>query len=475
MKRFLVGILLSALCFIYSPVYFANNLPNLGDPSESALSPQKEKQLGKYFMRSITSQLPLEHDPIINDYIQQLGYRLVTYSAEPSRLFHFFVIKDASINAITGPDAYIGVNTGLILTTQSESELASVLAHEIAHVTQGHVSRFYAEQKQLQLPALCAMIAAIAIGTRNPEAGMGAMSATTAGLYQHTLNFSRGFEQEADRVGMQILARAKFDQRSMPLFFEHLEQIGRLNSYNIPEFLQTHPLNESRLADAYNRSERYPHYKIKNSDDFQLIQAKIMASTTDNAPQLIEQFHAQMSKNPRDLKFHYAYILALLKANKNNQAKQQMRNLLKRDPNNLILNLTYAKILQTARDTSEAEKILAYLYQHNPDYYPVISQYADFLISHHHAKKASIILKKCYDSEKSNDDYLLLYSKALGESKQLTKAYQIRAEIYERYDNISGAIAQLKMALRYTKNNAFEQQIIQGKIDQLEVTIHRKT
>ena len=294
--------------------------------------------------------------------------------------------------------------------------------------------------------------------------------------YRYCSNFNAGaLEQEADRVGMQILARAKFDPRSMPLFFEHLEQIGRLNSYNIPEFLQTHPLNESRLADAYNRSERYPHYKIKNSDDFQLIQAKIMTSTTDNAPELIEQLHAQLSKNPRDLKLHYAYTLALLKANKNNQAKQQIINLLETEPHNLILNLTYAKILQTTNNSPQAEKTLDYLYHNNPDYYPVISQYADFLISHHDAKKASIILKKCYDSEKSNDDYLLLYSKALGESKQLTKAYQIRAELYERYDNISGAIAQLKMALHYTKNNEFERQRIQGKIDQLEVTIHRKT
>ena len=202
-------------------------LPDMGDSSGTLITAEEEKELGEAFFRSLHSQINISQDAEIQEYIQTIGQKLVASSDAPSHPFHFFVVMENDINAFAGPGGYIGVNSGLLTITEAESELASVMAHEIAHITQRHLYRAAEAQGRLSIPSMAAMLAAILLGTQSPALGQAAILAIQAGGVQFQINFTRENEAEADRVGMQNLAGSQFDPRSMPIFFERLQQSTR--------------------------------------------------------------------------------------------------------------------------------------------------------------------------------------------------------------------------------------------------------
>ena len=225
-------------------------LPDMGDSAGSLISPDEEKKLGEAFFRSLHRQIEINQDSEIQQYIQTIGEKLVAHSDTPSYPFHFFVVMENVINAFAGPGGYIGVNSGLILMTESESEFASVMAHEIAHVTQRHLYRAYEESSRLSIPMAVATLGAILLGTQSGAAGQAAIMAIQAGSVQFQIDFTREHEEEADRVGMQTLSSSTYDPRSMPTFFERLQQSTRYSGQNVPEFLRTHPVTASRISDS---------------------------------------------------------------------------------------------------------------------------------------------------------------------------------------------------------------------------------
>lgn len=250
-----------------------NQLPDLGDESAALLSPQMERQLGEEFMRAARRQLPVLDDPDLNDYLRSLGTRLL--GGDTSDRYHFFLIDDSTLNAFAVPGGYIGIHSGLFLAAANEAELAGVLAHEIAHIQQRHFQRRMAEAKRAQIPRLATMLAAILL---SGGSGGGALAAAgTAAEIQNQLNFSRRFEQEADRLGLATLARTGFDTAGMPAFFERLQAWNRLNEGNaLPPFLRTHPVTSDRIAEARDRSDAYPRRAV-NSDAFLHTQARLRA------------------------------------------------------------------------------------------------------------------------------------------------------------------------------------------------------
>ena len=274
------------LICIACPAYALENdkilLPDMGDSSGTLISPLEEKQLGEAFYRRLHSQVKISEDPDIQLYIQSVGKRLVANSDSPGIPFHFFVVLDKGINAFAGPGGYIGINSGLILTTDSESELASVMAHEVAHVTQRHLYRAFEAASQLSLPTAAAMLGAILLGTQSPELGLAAITAIQAGSVQFQINFTRDNEQEADRIGMQTLLQSQFDPRGMPIFFQKLQQSTRYYGIKIPEFLRTHPVTASRIADTRGRAEKYPYRHYPDSFNYQLAKAKLRVLTLEN-------------------------------------------------------------------------------------------------------------------------------------------------------------------------------------------------
>ena len=229
-------------------------LPDIGDPTGVIMTAQQETELGEAFYRNLHAQMHIDADPEIKNYIQSLGDKLAANSDNPQQRFTFFVVDENVINAFAGPVGFIGVNSGLILLTEQESELASVIAHEISHVTQRHLFQTFQAATRMAIPNAIAMLGAALIGAKAGGSGaMAAMMAAQGMSAQYQINFTRDNEVEADRVGMQILSKSEFDPRSMPEFFERMQQSTRFVGNRIPEFLLTHPVTTARISDTRDR------------------------------------------------------------------------------------------------------------------------------------------------------------------------------------------------------------------------------
>ena len=275
--------LLTALAIALPPAFAQTDLPDLGGTAESALSPQLERQIGESIMRDIRFREPsYVDDPEVTEYLNLLGGRLVAVAPDARQAFTFFAIRDGAINAFALPGGFIGVNTGLIVASASESELASVLAHEIAHVTQRHIARMAGAQDRMQVPMMVAMVAAILLGGSRPDLAAGATAALQATGVQSQINYTRSFEREADRVGFQMLAGSGFDPRAMAAFFDKLQRATRVSDDGrVPGYLRTHPMSIDRMSDAQNRAENLRYRQTPDSLDYHLVRAKLRAESGD--------------------------------------------------------------------------------------------------------------------------------------------------------------------------------------------------
>lgn len=300
----------------FAPAVLAHDLPDLGDVSAADLPPHMERRIGEAIMRDIRLRERSYIDDVeVEDYLNTLGTRLSAATPESGRHFQFFAIRDATLNAFALPGGYIGVHSGLILAAQSESELAGVLAHEMAHVTQKHLARLVGKQSQAQVASWLAMAVAILAARSSPDAAQAAAVAGTAAGVQTVLNYSREFEREADRIGIQTLERAGFDVRGMGSFFERMQKYGRLYENNAPGYLRTHPLTTERISDMENRILQAHYRQVADTLEFQLVRAKLRA--TQGSPQdAIVEFEAQL----RDRKYlseasaRYGHAVALFLA-----------------------------------------------------------------------------------------------------------------------------------------------------------------
>jgi predicted Zn-dependent protease len=256
----------------------ADELPELGDVASNELSLSTEKKIGQQIMHEIRWREPAYLDDAdIEAYLNQLGGRLAAVSNDPGFGFYFFPINDPNINAFAMPGGYIGVHTGLIVSAQTESELAGVMGHEISHVTQRHIARQVFQSKRIGMASMVAMALALLAARSSGQVAGAAMATTQAGAISAQLAFSRDFEREADRQGFDILRKAGFDVRGMGVFFERLQKAVRLYENNATAYLRTHPLTGERLTDMQNREQAVPYRQVTDSVDFQLVRAKVRA------------------------------------------------------------------------------------------------------------------------------------------------------------------------------------------------------
>ncbi|MDR2678149.1 MAG: M48 family metalloprotease [Zoogloeaceae bacterium] len=296
--RFCCAFLLSTSC-VCAPFYAAraetDDLPELGASASAGLPWSLEKRIGQDIMNQIRQTEPSYlDDPEIEDYLNRLGNRLAAVTPDAGNL-HFFGVKDPSINAFAMFGGYVGVNTGLILNTQSESELAGVLAHEISHVTQRHLARGLEKQKQVSVANMLVMALAILAANSNANLAEAAMTTGTAGAIQAQLNFSRAFEREADRSGFQTLVKAGFDPRGMSAFFERLQKATRAYENNATVYLRTHPLTTERISDMQNREQGVPYRQVADSLDYHLVRARLQAQ--DGVPaEAVARFRAALAE-----------------------------------------------------------------------------------------------------------------------------------------------------------------------------------
>lgn len=446
-----------------------STLPELGDASAVVISPKQERKLGEDFMRKARRMLRMVDDPELNDYIQSLGNRLLAHGNGSGEAYQFFLVDDPSINAFAVPGGFIGVNTGLILAARDEGELAAVVAHEITHVQQRHIPRLIAESKRTSGPAMAALIAAILLAGTGHDGADAAVALTSATMAQSQLNYTRAFEQEADNLGIRILAGAGFDPHAMPAFFESLQTWGRLNETSLPEFLRTHPITATRITESRQRAEQYAKTRGSDSNAFYLARAKIRA-LKGNPGEVAQNF----KKTLEDGKYRYAdaerygYALALARAQQPQSARRILDDLIRREPDNIAYRLALAETELAAGQRDRALKLYASAYQKHPESTPLAHRYAAALLESGQAKRAQALLKDLLRSQTGDPSLYKMLARAAGETGELVAAHQALAEHYYLSGNADAALEQLRIATRFAKGNFYALSSIEARTQEMK-------
>lgn len=350
-------------------------------------------QLEKEFIEQINQASNVIRRPLANQYINHLGELLARNGQLPQP--YFFLVDSGEINAFAGPGGYIGVNSQLILATANESELAAVMAHEMAHVRLHHLYRMIEHQKQMRIPMLASMLASIALGIINPTLGSGALMASLTGFAQDNINFVRANEKEADRIGIDMLIKSGLDPRGMTEFFKKMQQNSRYYyTANIPAILRTHPLDEDRIAEAESRSLQLPKHNYIDSLDYHLFKELIRTTVNDDSKQLIDYYQYQCNKNNTETACQYGYVLTLLSINQYQQATDRLGPLLKKYPDNLYFVIAMSEADIGRKQYANAATRLGELHANYPDNYAAIISYAQSLIEANKPEQAANILLK---------------------------------------------------------------------------------
>ncbi len=424
-------------------------------------TPFSDQDAGEKFFNMVQQQLPLVSDAIINDYIQTLGYRLVSYSDAPTHPFYFFVIQQDIINAFAGPGGYVGVFGGLINVTETESELASVMAHEIAHVTQDHLQRGEDKTKNLTLPAIAAMVAAIATG--NGAIAAGGISSIAAGGIQYQINNTRIFEEEADSMGIQTLARAGFNPYAMANFFKRLLEESRYDT-TPPPMLLDHPVTQERIALAEERAKSLTTKKnYPSSTRYYLAKARMQFFLAKDAKNLLAQTEASYRKQPNDVYQKYLLALAEFKNRQYESSNALLKELMQSNLDEVIYPYTLAQTAFFQKKYSVAIQYIKQSYDMDNDYYPTVIFYGLVLLRDHRAQEAVKLLEQYQVAFADSPDFWVLLSTSYAANHNLIYAYLSREKAYLAAKNTRDALIQINMAEQQTGQTAYTQSLIQAE------------
>lgn len=461
MKKLTVFLLCAGLAFPAFPA----GLPDLGDNSEAAFNSSQERMLGQKIMREIRVDRDYLDDAELGEYLNNLGGRLVLNAQSARDQFEFFFVRDNSINAFALPGGFVGVHTGLILAAQTESELASVLAHEITHVTQRHIARQIAGTENSNLVASVAMLAALIIASRtNSQAGQAAVATSQGLAIQNQLDYTREHEREADRIGLQLLERSGFDTRGMASFFDRMQKSTRFQESSAPSYLRTHPLNTERIADVQNRVQKTPPKIVADSLDFQLVRAKIQAQN-DSPREALTFFDA--TANNKSAAQSYGTAFALLRLRDFDRADKEIAAARKFASHPMLDNLA-AQIKRDSGDLAAATEILRAGLKAAPQNRALNYAYIDTLLA---AKQNNLALKAVNERLAIvQDDYRLyeLQAKSYAALGRKLPEHQAQAEAYIRQDKLQAALEQLQLAVKSADGDFYQISAAEARIRQLK-------
>lgn len=454
----------------------ADGLPDLGDVSQATISPLQERQIGEQSMFEIRADKSYLDDAEISDYLNHVGYQLVANSNEPGQEFEFFALNDNSINAFAMPGGFIGVNTGLILTAQSESELASVLSHEIAHVTQHHLARMVAGQKFDSIASMAAIAVAILAARSNPDAAQAAVAGAQAGAIQRQLNFTRTHEEEADRIGLATLQKAGFDIRAMPAFFERLQKATRVLEGNAPSWLRTHPITSDRIADIASRVQQTPYRLVSDSLSFHLVRAKLQAMQK-NPQEAAAWFSDALGahKHGNQTAQRYGLVLALLRAGQAARAAQEFAGLQDQAAQNPMIATLAGQIRRASGNGKNAIEYYRTATQNFPQHRALTYDYAELLLQ---ARQHDEVLKllDVQITIHPNDPRLYdLQARAYAALGKRQEEHHALAYSYALRGNLHGTIQQLELAKK-AGSDYYQLSIIESELKKFReiAAAHRK-
>jgi len=473
MSRLLPNLLLSA-ALASAPLTPARaldtRLPDLGTSASAMMTPKAEQELGQAFMRSVRKNQAVLDDPLVSDYMQDLGKRLTKNSAAAGRQFHFFVIDNHEINAFAGPGGYIGTYTGLIETTETESELAAVLAHEIAHVSQQHLLRAWETASNLSIPNAAILIAAIALGVvAGSNAGLAAASAGQAAMIQEQINFTRANEQEADRVGIDTLAKAGFNTNAMAAFFDRMNKATRVYASKLPELLRSHPVNTSRIADALGRADQYPYQTPHDDLRYELLKVRLRMRDERLPRTSVEELQRLLKEGRYRNRQATEYQLALQLAQDGEtaQADRLLRKLLDERPDLPEFIVAEAKVENQLGRGQAALQRLHRALATQPASHALNLAYADQAIGLGEYPLAVKQLTRYLDYSHDDPGVYALLARAIGEAGDSLSAHKYQAEYHYLNGNLEEAILQLEIALKTPGISFFDSASIESRLDQL--------
>ena len=446
-------------------------LPDFGDASEQVLSPFEERVLGEAFMREIRSRLTVVSDPLVEQYIQSLGYRLVASSERRDYEFTFFVVEDESLNAFAAPGGYIGINAGMVLATRSESELASVLAHEIAHVTQRHIARGFAHASRSNIPVLAGILAAIVIGSQNVEAGQATAAAVIGSSAQRQINFTRQNEMEADRVGIRMLADAGFDPLEMAGVFESLQTAARY-ARTPPEYLSTHPLTTNRIAEARERAERLPYRQHESSEAYFIVRAMLRVRVARDPQRVLDELvdERDSGTSRSDVANSYGQALAMIRLGREEDARDLLERLVDSRPDDMA---TRAELARSERRSGNIERALE-LYADGLELYPgdrhLSAGYAAALTEVGRMEETLALIDDYERRNAMGPEMFRLRADAYGKLGRELESRAALAEHFYLNGQLGRAIHQLRLAMQVPERDQTFYRIarIEARLEELE-------
>jgi beta-barrel assembly-enhancing protease len=443
------------------------DLPDLGNTAGALMTPKREQELGRAFMRSVRKSQKVIDDPLLTEYIRDLGRRLVERSEHRGTALEFFVIDDPQINAFAGPGGHIGVYTGLILTTETESELAAVLAHEIAHVTQQHLLRTWESTSRMSIPSAALLIAAIALGAAvGGDAAAAAAIGGQAAMVQQRINFTRANEKEADRVGIELLADAGFEPRAMPSFFSRMGRANRVYEGSLPEYLLTHPVTTSRTADALGRAESFPYRQAHEDLGFQLARMHLLQRQIESPQQATREF-GQMLEDGRfrnESAVRYAIALAMIRNRDFDGAAGYLDDLLEQHPDRVEFIVNRARAASLQGDHAAALDRLDAALDADPGSLALNLTFAETALEAGQPGRAAERLERFLDYEADEPRVYRLLAQAAGAVGRRAEGHEYLAEYHYRDGDLDEAVMQLEIALDQPGLNFFDSSRLESRL-----------
>jgi predicted Zn-dependent protease len=451
-----------------------NDLPDIGSPASSTLSIDDEFHIGLQVMRQLRDEGQIIEDPEATEYIQALGSRIVAQATgDSAQRFSFFFVRDETINAFALPGGFIGVNYGLVLATRNESQLAGVLAHEIAHVTQRHIARRVRSQGRQSIATIASILAAILVGaaTGSGDATMGGIAMAQGAAMQQQINFTRANENEADRVGMSFLAAAGFDPYGMPDFFETMGRRSPVlaTSRNaLPEILQSHPISTNRIAESRARAAQFKDLKpTAESVSYMLTRERLRVLGTPAEDNVRRYYSERREQQTQTVGERYGEALASFQAGNARAALDSLTYLAREYPQVPMLQSTLGQALMNAGAQEESLATFKRALDLSPRNIPLTMRYAESLMKAGDAKTAHAVLLDLFNNVAPTPEQIRFTALAASSAGDTGDAAYYMSEYHIATGNLPLSVAQLEMALAAPNITTVQRGRFQARLDEV--------
>lgn len=475
---------LAAPGLLVAPAIQAQNLPNLGGTDGEELSPQMERKLGEQVMHNIQRDADYLNDPTVMEYVNDFGTTLLTATPEArgdaGYDYLFFVVRDPVLNAFALPGGFIGLHSGLVIAAQSESELASVFAHEIGHVSQRHIARMIGSQRQGSLLPLAGLLIAALAARSSPDLAVAAMLGGTGIAASRQLSFTRDAEREADRVGLQILRGAGFETIGMVNFFGRLQAASRNANDKAPSYLRTHPVTTERIADIEARIRNQPYRQHADSLDFSLIKARLRIVQDDTSQgwrDAAAVFNEQALQGPRAQMLAARYGLAIIALRQRDAARAQtLLNEIEAEtarkpalPATSVLTTLAIDIKLAMQQSEQALQAARAARVQYPLSRAVKMQFADCLLAAGKSGEASFFLRDQAQLYRQDFAIQQVLARAYAEQGKQALQHIALAEFYNLTGSLPAALEQLRIARSAPDASFYDLAMIDARERELQV------